>query len=190
MTGAAVARQLRRFTVREYERMIAAGVFVERGRVELLDGEIIDMAAMGIPHATCLNNLDYLLKRQAPTACRVGVQVPILLDDASEPEPDIVVYRRGKRATHPTPSDILLVVEVADRSLDYDRQRKFPRYAAAGIPEAWLFDVFARVLERHTEPYAGRYRHLVTARRGESLTSTTLPELSLAVDAITAEDEE
>jgi len=155
--SAVVARQLRQFTVREYEQMIAAGVFVERGRVELLDGEIIEMAAMGIPHATCLNNLDYMLKR---------------------------------RATHPTPGDILLVVEVADRSLDYDRNRKFPRYAAAGIPEAWLFDVFAGVLERHTEPYEGRYRHLVTARRGEALASTTLPDLSLAVDAILAEDDE
>ena len=185
-----VARQLRQFTVREYEQMIAAGVFVERGRVELLDGEIIDMAAMGIPHATCLNNLDYMLKRQAPTDCRVNVQVPILLDDASEPEPDLVVYRRRKRATHPTPGDILLVVEVADRSLDYDRNRKFPRYAAAGIPEAWLFDVFAGVLERHTDPYEGRYRHLVTARRGEALASTTLPDLALAVDAILAEDDE
>ena len=153
--SATAARKLRQFTVQEYEQMIAAGVFVERGRVELLGGEIIDMAAMGLSHITYLNNLDYMLKRQAPADCRVNVQVPILLDDESEPEPDIVIYRRRKRTTVPTPEDILLVVEVADKTLDYDRNQKFPRYAAAGIPEAWLFDVFAGVLERHTEPYEG-----------------------------------
>jgi Uma2 family endonuclease len=185
----AAARQLRRFTAREYEQMIAAGVFVERGRVELLGGEIIEMAAMGPAHATCLNNSDYLLKRQVPDEYRVNVQVPILLDDASEPEPDLVVYRRRKRSTHPTPGEVLLVVEVADRSLDYDRNRKFPRYAAAGIPEAWLLDVFAGVLERHADPYAGRYRQLVAARRGETLASTMLPAVLLAVEAILADDE-
>ncbi len=186
----AAARQLRRFTTPEYEQMVAAGVFAERGRVELFEGEIIEMAAMGLAHATCLNNLDYLLKRQVPDEYRVNVQVPILLDDASEPEPDLVVYRRRKRTTHPTPGEILLVVEVADRSLEYDRNRKFPRYAAAGIPEAWLFDVFAGVLERHTDPDAGRYRQVTTARNGETLPSTVLPDLLLAVAAILADDEE
>ncbi len=148
------------------------------------------MAAMGLAHATCLNNLDYLLKRQVPEEYRVNVQVPILLDDASEPEPALVVYRRRKRTTHPSPGEILLVVEAADRSLEYDRNRKFPRYAAAGIPEAWLFDVFAGVLERHTDPDAGRYRQVTTARNGETLPSTVLPDLLLAVAAILAEDEE
>ena len=113
---------------------------------------------------------------------------PFLLDDESQPEPDLVVYRRRKRETHPTPDDILLLVEVADSSLDYDRNRKFPRYAAAGIPEAWLFDVFAGILERHTEPFEGRYRRVEAARRGEALISTTLPGLTLAVDDILAED--
>ena len=183
-------RQLRRFTAREYERMVAAGIFVERGRVELLEGEIIEMAAMGVAHATCLNNFDYLLKRQVPDSYRVNVQVPILLDDSSEPEPDLVVYHRRKRSTHPTPDEIVLVVEIADRSLDYDWNRKFPRYAAAGIPEAWLFDVFAGVLERHTDPYAGRYRQVTTARGGETLASTMLPDVHLAVEAILADDSE
>jgi Uma2 family endonuclease len=185
----AAARQLRRFTAREYEQMVAAGVFIERGRVELLGGEIIEMAAMGLAHATYLNNFDYLLKRQVPQEYRVNVQVPILLDDASEPEPDLVVYRRRKRSTYPTAGEILLVVEIADRSLDYDRNQKFPCYAAAGIPEAWLFDLFAGVLERHTEPYAGRYCQLVTAGGGETLASTTLPAVLLAVDAILADDD-
>ena len=186
--SATVARKLRQFTVREYEQMIAAGVFVERGRVELLGGEIIDMAAMGLPHADAIVRFDRRLQRQVPDNCDVGVQIPILLDDESEPEPDLVVYPRRRRTTHPTPDEILLVVEVSDSTLDYDRNQKFPRYAAAGIPEAWLLDVAAGILERHTEPYEGRYRHLVTARRGESLASTTLPDVSFAVDEILIED--
>jgi Uma2 family endonuclease len=114
----------------------------------------------------------------------VGSRTPILLDDESEPDPDLNVFRRRKRTTHPSTADILLLVEVADTMLDYVRDWKFPRYTAAGIPEAWLFDVFAGVLERHTDPYEGRYRPIVTVRRGESLPSTTLPGVSLAVDDI------
>lgn len=181
---ATAARKLYHFTVQEYEQLVTTGFFAGRGRVELLGGEIVEMAAMGLSHATRIVNLDYMLKRQTPADCRVGVQIPILLDDESEPEPDLVVYHRRKRTTHPAPADILLLVEVSDTTLDYDRNQKFPRYAAAGIPEAWLFDVVAGVLERHTEPYEGRYRHLVTARRGETLASTTLPDVSLAVDDI------
>lgn len=146
---ATVARKLHQFTAREYEQMVAAGIFDENARVELLAGEIVEMAAMGVRHATCLVNADYLLKGQVPGDCRVGGQIPILLDDLSEPEPDLVVYRRRKRATPPTPADILLVVEIADSSLDYDRNQKFPRYAAAGIPEGWLLDLTAGILERH-----------------------------------------
>lgn len=182
------SRATRRFTVEEYEQMLTAGVLREGERIELLGGEIVAMAAIGLPHAQCMVNIDYLVKRQAPDACRVGVQIPILLDDESQPEPDVVVYRRRKRETHPTPDDILLVVEVADSSLDYDRNRKFPRYAAAGIPEAWLFDIFAGILERRTEPFEGRYRRVEAARQGESLTSTTVPGLTLAVDDILAEE--
>jgi Uma2 family endonuclease len=131
---------------------------------------------------------DRRLQRQVPDSCDVGVQVPILLDDDSEPEPDLVVFYRRKRTTLPVPHEILLLVEVSDTTLDYDRNQKFPRYAAAGVPEAWLFDVAAGVLERHTDPYEGHYRHIVTARRGESLTSTTLPDVSLTVDDILADE--
>ena len=112
-----------------------------------------------------------------------------MLDPTSEPEPDLLVFRTRQRAAHLTADDILLVIEVSDSSLTYDRERKFPRYAAADIPEAWIFDVFAGILERHTEPFEGRYRRVETVRSGESLPSTTLPALILAVDDILAEDE-
>ncbi len=146
------------------------------------------MAAQSIRHAACLVHCDYLLKRQVPDEYRVGVLTPILLDDMSEPEPDLVVYQPRRRTTPPTPGDILLVVEIADSSLDYDRNQKFPRYAAAGIPEAWLLDLTTGILERHSAPYAGRYRHVVTAQAGESLDSLVLPGLSLPLDDILAEE--
>lgn len=147
-----VARKPHQFTVRQYDQMVAAGVFADGVRVELLGGEIIEMAAMGVRHATSLVNCDYALKGQIGSEYRVGVQIPILLDDLSEPEPDLVVYHRRKRNTPPTPDDLLLVVEIADRSLDYDRNQKFPRYAAAGVAEAWLLDLTTGILERHTDP--------------------------------------
>jgi Uma2 family endonuclease len=178
------SRSTRRFSVQEYERLIAAGVLREGERVELLEGEIITMAAMGLPHARSMVKISYMLNRQIPETCIVGVQIPILLDDESQPEPDLVVYQDREWTTHPTPDGILFVIEVADSSLVYDRDRKFPRYAAAGIPEAWLFDVFGAILERHSEPFEGRYRRVETARRGESLASTVLHGLTLAVDDI------
>jgi Uma2 family endonuclease len=180
-------RKLHQFTVDEYEQMVASGIFTGKARVELLDGEIVEMAAMGPNHANCLANVDYIVKRQTPSEYRVIVQTPIRLNDASEPEPDVTVHRRRPgRRTLPTADDVVLVVEVADSTLDYDRNRKFPRYAEAGIPEAWLFDVGAGALERHTDPYGGRYRHIQTARRGQALDSTTIPGLTLSVDAILA----
>ena len=177
----------RRFTAQEYEQLLAIGILREDERVELLDGEITIMAAMSVSHSmirTCLNRL---VIRQVPPDLRVGVQIPILLNDLSEPEPDLFIFHDRKYATHPTPADILLVVEIADCSLTYDRDRKFPRYAEAGIPEAWLFDILAGVLERHTASYAGRYREMVTAHRGEALISLAVPGLTLAVDEILAE---
>lgn len=186
MATTVASRTTRRFTVREYEQLIVAGVLREGERVELLEGEIIEIAAMGLPHAKGMTKISYILNRQIPSTHIVGVQIPILLDDESMPEPDLVVFVDRDWPTHPTPDGIALVVEVADSSLAYDRDRKFPRYARAGIPEAWLFDVFGQVLERHSEPFDGRYRRVETARCGESLPSTTLPDLILGVDEILA----
>ena len=125
----------RRFTAHEYEQMIAIGVFRDGERVELLDGEVIKMAAMGLVHINCIANSTYIISPHITPNLRLDVHLPILLSDASEPEPDLVVYRHRKRRTPPTPADILLVMEIADSSLVHDRDRKFPRYAEAGIPK-------------------------------------------------------
>jgi Uma2 family endonuclease len=176
----------RRITVQEYDRMVERGDFVGVPRIELLAGEIIQKPQPGPRCAESIVSLGELLYQACGTRLRAARQIPILLDDESEPEPDLLVFRPRKWETHLTPGEVLLVVEVADSSIDYDRNRKFPRYAAAGIPEAWLFDVFGAILERHSEPFEGRYRRVEAARRGESLSSTVLPGLTLAVDDILA----
>jgi Uma2 family endonuclease len=175
----------RRFTVEDYHRMAEAGILTEDDRVELIAGEVVEMTPIGGPHMGGVNRLNELLTRQVAGSAIVSVQNPIQLSTDGEPQPDIALLRRdAPRDAVPTAADVLLVIEVADTSLAFDRDVKLPLYAAAGIPEAWLFDVGGEALERHSEPRAGEYRLIARARRGESLPSTVLPALVLPVDAI------
>lgn len=174
----------RRFTTAEYYRMAEVGILREGDRVELIDGEIFEMAAIGISHANCVVVTSNWLVRFLKPGIYLSVQNPIALGAASELQPDVTLVRRYRRASHPTPADIFFVIEIADSSLDHDRNRKFPRYAAAGIPEAWLVDLNGRALERHTEPRDGRYRRIAIAGPGESLPSTILPAITIPVDEL------
>ncbi len=171
-----------RFTVAEYERMGEAGILGEDDRVELLAGEIIEMSPTGPVHAYSLALLTNHVAAWVGETALLSVQSPIRLDDASEPQPDLAVLRqRNYRAALPGPADVLLVIEVADSSRDYDRATKLPRYAAAGIPESWLADLVAGVLERHSEPRDGLYRQIAIGRPGDTLASTVLPALAIPV---------
>lgn len=173
----------RRFTVAEYYRMAEAGILHEDDRVELINGEIIQTSAMGAKHAECVSALTEFIVERLRGQGRVRTQLPIHLDDLSEPEPDFVVARPGHyRQAHPTPVDILLLVEVADSSLDFDHDVKQPLYAKAGIAEVFVVDTIHDVVERHTEPRDGRYQRVVSAGRGETLTSIALPAVILPVD--------
>ena len=174
----------RRFTVTDYERMAEAGIFRPDERVELIAGEIIEMAAIGIRHAQCVTRLTRLLVRNLSDDFQVSPQNPIRLSDDSEPQPDLVVQRDRQYDTTPSAPDILFVVEVSDTTREYDRGTKMPLYAAAGIAEAWIIDLIAERIERYTEPQDGRYRVVVFANRGESLASTTVPALVMDADAI------
>jgi Uma2 family endonuclease len=175
----------RRFLVDDYERMVAAGILTEDDRVELISGEIVEMAPIGGRHMGRVNVLNDLLTELVRQKALVSVQNPIRLSDDSEPQPDIVLLRRSaSRDVVPTPADVLLVIEVADSSRDYDRGVKLPMYAGAGIPETWLVDLVGEIVERHSDPDDGIYRRLAPFRRGESITSTVLPDLVLSVEAI------
>ncbi|HEV7215768.1 MAG TPA: Uma2 family endonuclease [Chloroflexota bacterium] len=174
-----------RFNVTQYHLMAEAGILTEDDRVELIDGEILDMSPIGAAHGECVDALNELLTQQVRGRARIRVQGSIRVNDASEPEPDIaVLQRRRHRQALPTTAEVYLVIEVADSSRGYDLGTKLPFYAAAGIAEAFLIDVINDVVERHTEPHDGTYQRVMTARRGETLTSTVLPAVVLPVDVV------
>lgn len=186
-TQQAVGMERRLFTTDEYDRMAEAGILGEDDRVELIGGEVVRMAAMGARHAGCLTDLTRLLPSRlgAPTLLRV--QLPVAIPDFDEPEPDLAIVRpRGDayREGHPTPPDVLLLIEVSDSTLEFDRRVKIPLYARAGIPEAWLVELRNEAIERHTEPSPEGYRSVRRFRRGETVTSAALPSLVLAVDEV------
>jgi Uma2 family endonuclease len=174
-----------RFSVDDFERMGREGILGENDRVELIHGEIIDMNPIGGPHMGAVNRLARLLSRLVYELAVVSVQNPVRLPPDGQPQPDITLIRpTAILDTVPVPADILLVIEVSDTSLPYDREVKLPLYAAAMIPEAWLVDLVNETIERHTEPRNGMYRQITMAARGESLASTVLPEMVLAVDDV------
>ena len=150
-----VAVRKKRFTVDEYHRMAELGLFAQGDRIELIRGEIIEMAAKGTAHTVCCGNLVELLVPLVVGQAQVRCQDPITLPTGSEPEPDLViVQRRSDRylSGHPQPADVLVVMEVADSSLDYDREVKGPLYAEFGIPHYWIFNVLDGNLEVYGEP--------------------------------------
>ena len=174
-----------RFTVGDYEQMIAAGILGEDDRVELIAGDIVEMSPVGGEHVERVGRLTRTVSRAIDDTLLVSVQSPIRLTDDSEPQPDLAVVRdRAYAGKLPTAADVLLIIEVADSSRDFDRNIKLPRYAAAGIPEAWLFDLTSETIERHSEPRGGRYGLIAVAGRGDTLTSTVLPALTIDVDTI------
>jgi hypothetical protein len=178
---------LRRFTVDEYQRMGQAGVFHEDDRVELLDGQIVEMTPIGPEHAGCVKQIARLFYVAAGDAVILGVQDPVVLGPYSTPQPDVAVLQprpHGYRTKHPHPGDCWLVVEVADTSLLSDRSEKVPLYAQAGIPEVWLVNLPAGSIEVYRTPQAGRYTDVRTAGRSETLTPLQLPAVALKVEDI------
>lgn len=177
----------RRFTTAEYHAMAEAGVLAEDERVELIAGEIVRLTPIGSQHAGCVRGLNRLLSRGLGDRALIAVQDPIVLDDASEPEPDIAVLRFREdnyRSLHPKPADVLLIIEVADTSADYDRNVKLPLYAQAGIPEVWLVHLREACIEIHCNPTATGYDEMRTLHTGDRVSPFAVPDLELSVAAI------
>ncbi|HYY57826.1 MAG TPA: Uma2 family endonuclease [Pyrinomonadaceae bacterium] len=177
----------RQFNVTEYNRMAETGILSEDDRVELIEGEIIEMSPIGSRHAACVRRLDATLNQRLGGVAQVSAQNPILLDDYSEPEPDVALLKPRSdfyAEAHPSPSDVLLIVEVADTSVEYDRQVKAPLYARAGIPEMWLVNLPEEMIEVYARPENGAYRSREEFTRGQSLSSTTIPDLKVNVEDI------
>jgi Uma2 family endonuclease len=177
----------RHFNINEYYRMTDAGILSEGDSVELIDGAVIEISPIGSRHAACVDRLNKLLNRLVAQGVIVSVQNPIILDDYSEPQPDISLLRHRPdfyEQGHPTPADILLVVEVADSSTQFDREIKLPLYAQAMLPEVWLVNLPDDTIERYSQPANGAYRITQTLKRGEVLISTAILNLNLDVNAI------
>jgi hypothetical protein len=180
-TAKAPAPRQRRFTVDEYYRMGEAGVFGEDDRVELLDGRIYVLSPIGSEHASCVDRLTRLFVRRAGDDAIVRIQNPIRLDEASEPEPDLaLLYPRDDAyaSEHPGPEDVMLVVEVADTSLQFDRDVKRPLYAAAGVPVLWLVDLEADTIHVYRDPSDDRYTAHDTYGPDDELDLASLPALT------------
>jgi Uma2 family endonuclease len=172
------------FSVDDYYRMADAGVFPIDARVELIDGEVIEMCPIGNRHAGCVNRLGMILTRSVSDFAIVAIQNPVRLNDFSEPQPDIALLK--PRAdyysnSHPTPADVLLIIEVADTSVNFDRRVKLPLYACAGIPETWVMVLPKDQIEVHSQPINGKYQKVQRLKRGKALVSPTVAGLHFKV---------
>ena len=175
------------FTVDEYYLMAQSGVFAQDDRIELIEGEVIEMSPIGKHHSGCVNRLNKLLNRDIGELVVVSVQNPISIDHFSEPQPDVALLK--PRAdfysnSHPTPTDVLLAIEVAETSVDYDRGVKMALYARAGIPEAWLIVLARDLIEVHSQPKNGKYQKIQRLKRGKTIVSSSVAGLSVKVDDV------
>ncbi|MDX2231780.1 MAG: Uma2 family endonuclease [Leptolyngbyaceae cyanobacterium bins.349] len=146
----------KRFTLDEYHRLIELGFLTEGDRVELIRGELVQMAAKGTPHSACNTVLLYELLPALMGRALVRNQEPVIMPLHSEPEPDFAIVRLqadNYRDSHPLPADIYLLIEVSDSTLSYDQTTKLAVYAENNIPHYWIVNLVAHRLERYSQPY-------------------------------------
>lgn len=180
-----LARKL--WSIEEYERMIEQGILTKDNRVELIRGEIVEMAPIGLRHAACVSRLEEIFHEMLGRRVNVSVQNPIMLPNNSEPEPDLALFKRREdhyESRRPTEHDALLVVEVTDSALVTDRMDKVPLYAEAGISEVWLVNLDEGVLEVYADPIAGVYSERRRALQGEELTLPRELHGKISVDEV------
>ena len=176
-----------RLTVTEYHRLGENGIFDEDSRVELIEGDLIVMPPIGEQHASKTRLLNRLFSLQVGDTAIVDMQNPVALDAHSEPQPDMVLLKPRPdfyESAYPRPEDVLLLIEVSDSTLRYDRDTKVPLYAKAGIPEVWLLDVAGQRLEIYRRPSPEGYREIRYPEATETIAPVLLPELSLSVASL------
>lgn len=177
----------RLFTLEEYEKLIEIGFLGKYDKVELVNGEILNKTPITPSHAACVNRLNRQIFQLIDDSIILSIQMPISLPSDSLPEPDVALIREFDNSSGPRragPADILLLVEVADLSIKYDREVKIPLYAAAGIPEVWLVDLTERCIEVHSTPCARGYHSHQLNRDGHIVQSATMPDIAISVEQI------
>ncbi len=169
-------------SVDDFHKLGEAGILSEDDRVELIEGVLIDMAPIGSGHASLVNQFTNRLAVAVSGHAIVSVQNPVILDDSTQMQPDVALLRHRDdfyANAHPTPADVLLVVEVADSSLAYDRDVKMPLYARHGIPEVWLVALRQRRIDVFRRPAEDGYQEILRLGHGERISPSLAPEASV-----------
>ena len=184
---ATVEIRRRRFTVEEYYRMAEVGILGPEERVELIEGDIVEMSPIGTHHAACVAALNRRLVQAAGDRALLSPQNPVRLLEDTEPQPDIVLLRPPEHLyweRHGGPADTLLVVEVSETSYRYDRRVKVPLYARAGVSEVWIVDLNRGAVEIFRDPRDRGYASEFRVERGATIAPAALPDASIIVSEI------
>ncbi|MDM8558433.1 Uma2 family endonuclease [Candidatus Parabeggiatoa sp. HSG14] len=174
-------------TTTHFQKMIKTGIFEEDEHIELINGELIAMAPIGPEHSSKIRRLNHQFSQAVGDLAQVDIQNPITLNDHSEPEPDLALLCPSDdfyETANPTAKDVLLLVEVADSFLNYDKKTKIPLYASQGIPEVWLINVPKKQVEIYRNPSPEGYRQILLPEKKESISPTLLPNVSINVSDI------
>ena len=177
----------KKFTTETYHKMSELGLFKEGDRLELIKGEVIEMSPVGWKHASCVKRLNHLLMKKLGDQVIVGVQDPIQLEDNSEPQPDLVLLKPRSdfyANKHPQAKDILLLIEVSDSSLEYDRTVKIPLYAENQISEVWLVDLNESCLEIYRKPYQNYYQNTQKLSPINSIILSNFPKVEIKINEL------
>lgn len=175
-----------RFSVDDYYKMIELGILKDYEKAEIIEGELIKKMTVGDRHAAVVNILNRFFSRNLSENILVSIQNPVRLTDFNEPEPDVLLADLtkydGKR--HPRPEEVLILIEVSDTTVKYDRDVKLPLYAEAKIPEVWIVNLPNEIIEVHTKPEFGLYQLVKIYKRGEIVKSDSIPNLEIETDKI------
>ena len=182
----------RKFTIDEYHKLVDLGLFTENDRIELIRGEIIEMAPKRTPHSVCNSILFGELYRLLYDRANVRGREPITLFANSEPEPDVVIARKkddNYLSAHPTAEDIILVIEISDSTLKYDRETKLSLYAEAGVNNYWIVNLVENHLEVYTNPFSSDsnkfgYRNKSIILPNENIEVPNFPNFILELNSI------
>ncbi|MEQ8969401.1 MAG: Uma2 family endonuclease [Coleofasciculus sp. C1-SOL-03] len=179
-----VAVEIRRLSVQDYHRMVETGILTPDERVELIEGQLYQMAAKGTFHRAAITRIKRLLERRLGNRVLLRFQDPVRLSDDSEPEPDVAVVQPDPfdyEDHHPTPEEIYLLIEVSDRTLKRDRKLKAPAYGRSGVREYWILDVNSRQLYVFREPRMEGYANQVVLAESDLIAPLAFPDCQVSV---------
>ena len=185
--GAPLTLPRHKLSIEDFHQMGRAGILRDDSRIELMEGDLIDMAPIGSFHASVVSTLSMFFARQVGEFAIVSTQNPVRLPPDSEPQPDIALLKPISdryRSALPTAADVLLIIEVADTTAEYDREIKLPLYARHGVPEVWLIDLKGGMLEIYLEPGSKGYRKLLRPDRREAITPSLVEGVRLPLAEI------